>query len=89
MRYSCADLKALGIPDEAAYVAAYCHAVGRHDGIPEWPFYITFAMFRLASISQGVYARALKGNAASPTAMDFGERTIRLAELAWAQQSGG
>ena len=84
-----ADLKALGIPDEAAYVAAYCHAVGRHDGIPEWPFYITFAMFRLASISQGVYARALKGNAASPTAMDFGERTIRLAELAWAQQSGG
>lgn len=78
-----ADLTALGIPDEDAYVAAYCRAAGRGDGIQDWPFYITFAMFRLASISQGVYARALKGNASSANAMGFGERAMRLAELAW------
>jgi len=78
-----ADLTALGIPDEAAHVAAYCRAAGRGDGIQDWPFYITFAMFRLASISQGVYARALKGNASSANAMGFGERAMRLAEFAW------
>ncbi len=78
-----ADLTALGIPDENAHVAAYCRAAGRGDGIQDWPFYITFAMFRLASISQGVYARALKGNASSANAMDFGARAMRLAELAW------
>ena len=78
-----ADLEALGIPDEAAHVTAYCRAAGRGDGIQDWPFYITFAMFRLASISQGVYARALKGNASSANAMGFGERAMRLAEFAW------
>ncbi|MDP6819771.1 MAG: phosphotransferase [Alphaproteobacteria bacterium] len=83
-----ADFEALGIPDEAAHVAAYCRAAGRDGGIPEWPFYITFAMFRLVSISQGVYARALKGNASAPNAMDFGDRARRLAELAWQQASG-
>ena len=84
-----ADLEALGIPDEDAHVAAYCRAAGRADGISDWPFYITFAMFRLASISQGVYARALQGNASSASAMDFGDRAMRLAEHAWAQQSSG
>ena len=84
-----ADLKALGIPSEDEHVAAYCRAAGRDGGIPSWPFYITFAMFRLASISQGVYARALQGNASAPNAMDFGARTVRLAKLAWAQQADG
>lgn len=83
-----ADLEALGIPDEEAHVAAYCRAAGRADGISDWPFYITFAMFRLASISQGVYARALQGNASSVNAMEFGDRAMRLAQLAWAQQLG-
>lgn len=83
-----ADFDALGIPDEETHVAAYCRAAGRDGGIPEWPFYITFAMFRLVSISQGVYARALKGNASAPNAMDFGERAKLLAKLAWQQASG-
>ena len=81
-----ADISALGIPDEAAHVAAYCRGAGREDGIQDWPFYITFAMFRLASISQGIYARALQGNASSASAMDFGERAMRLAKLAWDNQ---
>ena len=40
-------------------------------------------MFRLASIVQGVYARALKGNASSPEAVKMGESVRPLAAMAW------
>lgn len=54
------DFRTSGIPDEAAYVAAYCRRTGR-DAIGDWDFYLAFAAFRLAAIGQGVYARALAG----------------------------
>ena len=54
------DFKTSGIPSEADYVAAYCRRTGR-DNIPNWNFYVAFGVFRLASISQGVYRRALNG----------------------------
>lgn len=57
------DFKTSGIPTEDEYVAAYCRRTGR-DGIADWPFYMAFSIFRLASISQGVYRRVLAGNAA-------------------------
>ena len=72
-------LSDLGIPHEKDHIAAYCRTAGREEGIPNWSFYITFSMFRLASISQGVYARALQGNASAPNAIEFGERTKQLA----------
>ncbi|MDP1738839.1 MAG: phosphotransferase [Caulobacter sp.] len=58
------DFAATGIPTEAAYVDAYCKRTGRGP-IEDWPFYMAFSIFRLASISQGVYRRVLAGNAAS------------------------
>lgn len=58
------DFAATGIPTEAAYVDAYCKRTGRGP-IEDWPFYVAFSIFRLASISQGVYRRVLAGNAAS------------------------
>ena len=58
------DFATSGIPTEAAYVAAYCRRTGR-DGIADWPFYMAFGIFRLASISQGVYRRILGGNAST------------------------
>ncbi|MDB5418919.1 MAG: putative aminoglycoside phosphotransferase [Phenylobacterium sp.] len=58
------DFAAGGIPTEAQYVAAYCRRTGR-PGIEDWAFYMAFGIFRLASISQGVYRRILGGNAAS------------------------
>lgn len=58
------DFAASGIPTEADYVAAYCRRTGR-PGIEDWAFYMAFGIFRLASISQGVYRRVLAGNAAS------------------------
>lgn len=58
------DFAASGIPTEAEYVAAYCARTGR-GAIEGWPFYVAFSVFRLASISQGVFRRVLAGNAAS------------------------
>ena len=67
-----ADLHALGIPDEDAYLAAYVQRSGL-DPRPHWRFYMAFSLFRTAAIQQGVYARALKGNASSTTAHLFDE----------------
>jgi aminoglycoside phosphotransferase (APT) family kinase protein len=57
------DFKTSGIPTEAAYVAKYCERTGRGE-IQDWPFLMAFSIFRLASISQGVYRRILSGNSA-------------------------
>lgn len=59
------DRPALGIPTEEAYVDAYCRRRSI-DRIDHWPFYLAFSFFRLAAICQGVYKRALDGNASNP-----------------------
>jgi aminoglycoside phosphotransferase (APT) family kinase protein len=59
------DRTALGIPSEADYVAKYCERMGIA-AIPDWPFYLAFAFFRLAAIIQGVKKRGLDGNASNP-----------------------
>jgi len=69
-----------GIPSEADYVRAYCRRTGR-DGVAGWNFYLAFAMFRLASIMQGVYRRVLDGTVASNFAAvnqapDLAERAL-------------
>ncbi|WP_439816040.1 phosphotransferase [Zavarzinia sp. CC-PAN008] len=74
------DFAATGIPSESEYVAAYCRRTGR-DRIEDFGFYLGFSMFRLASISQGVYKRILDGNASSEAEAINGAE--RLAELAW------
>jgi aminoglycoside phosphotransferase (APT) family kinase protein len=58
------DFAASGIPTEAGYVEAYGRRMGRGE-IADWGFYMAFAIFRLASISQGVYRRVLDGVVAS------------------------
>ena len=59
------DRAALGIPPEEAYVDAYCRR-RQIERIDHWPFYLAFSFFRLAAICQGVYKRALDGNASNP-----------------------
>ena len=54
------DFKISGIPTESQYRDAYCRRTGR-DHIDNWNFYVAFGVFRLASIGQGVYRRALAG----------------------------
>lgn len=59
------DRKALGLPSEADYVAAYCTRRGIET--PDtWTFYVVFSYFRLLAILQGVYRRGLEGNASNP-----------------------
>lgn len=82
------DLEALGIPDEQETIARYCRQTGR-DHIPDWHVYLAFSLFRLASIVQGVYARALQGNAANADALHVGKRASLLAEAGWRIASEG
>ncbi|MEJ0025915.1 MAG: phosphotransferase family protein [Rhizomicrobium sp.] len=73
------DFATSGIPTEAEYRDAYCRRTGRAS-IPHWNFYLAFGVFRLASISQGVYRRVLNGVAPSDRPAING--TPRLAEQA-------
>lgn len=75
------DLAALGIPDQAAYVAAYQRRTGRTDAIT--PFHLAFSLFRIAVILEGVLARAKQGNASSSEAGTHGKRAFLLAERGW------
>jgi aminoglycoside phosphotransferase (APT) family kinase protein len=76
------DRSALGLPSEAGYVAAYCRRRGL-DGIGNWTFFLAFSFFRLAAICQGVYKRALDGNASNPEkAKTYGKAVKLLSHLA-------
>lgn len=81
------DLESLGIPTEAEYVKAYCERTGR-EGIPKLDFYIAYNIFRLAGIAQGVYARAMQGNASNERAKDLGALVKPMAEYAWGIAKG-
>jgi aminoglycoside phosphotransferase (APT) family kinase protein len=76
------DVAALGIPDEASYVAAYCRRAGI-EAIPAWDFYMVYSLFRIAAICQGIAKRAIEGTAAGADAVEQGRIARPLAELAW------
>jgi aminoglycoside phosphotransferase (APT) family kinase protein len=71
----------LGIPQEADYVARYTERSGIK--AQNWTFCLAFSFFRLASILQGVYKRALDGNASNPeVAREYGKAVPLLAAMA-------
>jgi aminoglycoside phosphotransferase (APT) family kinase protein len=76
------DLKALGIPSEQDYVAAYCRRTGRKE-IKDWNFYVAFSLWRLGAIAQGVYKRGLDGIASSPDALKRGNAARLYSEIGW------
>lgn len=76
-----ADLDALGIPTIDDTVEQYAKRTGR-DKIEDLDFCFAYNTFRLASIVQGVYSRALQGNASSPEAKKMGGQIKPLAALA-------
>jgi aminoglycoside phosphotransferase (APT) family kinase protein len=77
------DRAANGIPTEAEYVAAYCKRMGL-EAIPDWTFLVAFSFFRSIAIHQGVYKRALDGNASNPDlARQVGEYVPLVAHVAW------
>ncbi|MEK9944604.1 MAG: phosphotransferase [Alphaproteobacteria bacterium] len=78
------DIESLGIPNEAAYTAAYAKRTGR-DALPDWEFYMAYNLFRMAAILQGIMGRVRDGTAANPEAARMGALVRPLATLAWAQ----
>ena len=79
-----ADIAALGIPDEQAYLAAYCKRAGI-DAMPGYDFYMAFNFFRIAAIFHGIKGRVIRGTAASHQASERVKALPKLAALAWAQ----
>ncbi len=77
-----ADLKSLGLPEEQQVLDWYCQYTGRSH-IPDWNFFLAFSLFRLAAIVQGVYHRALQGNASNADALEVGKRASLLADRGW------
>jgi aminoglycoside phosphotransferase (APT) family kinase protein len=78
------DIESLGIPNEAAYTAAYAQRTGR-EALPDWEFYMAYNLFRMAAILQGIMGRVRDGTAANPEAARMGALVRPLATLAWAQ----
>ena len=76
------DLAAFGIPDEAAYIKAYCRATGRQ-AMPDQDYYVVFNLFRLAAIAEGIMGRIAAGTATSQHAREMGAKARPLAETAW------
>lgn len=75
------DLASSGIPSEAEYRDAYCRRTGRSH-IHGWNFYLAFGIFRLASISQGVFKRSLIGNVATDREVPHGTEVLAEQALA-------
>jgi len=75
------DLAVLGIPTEVEYVAEYSKRAGRP--VPDFDYYVAFAMFRRAAICQGVYKRGLDGNASSENALNVKPLVRFYAEAGW------
>ncbi len=76
------DRKSLGLPEDQAFVDAYCARMGL-SGIDRFGFYLAFCFFRMASILQGVKRRALDGNASNP------EKALELGAFVPAFAAGG
>lgn len=74
------DLAALGIPDHAAFVAAYSAASAHPVRLD--PFHMAFALFRWAAIFEGIAYRAKTGTANSKNAADIGRLSAVFARQA-------
>ncbi len=78
-----ADLIALGIPSEDAYLADYCRRTDRPlTSKADYAFYITFNFFRLAAIFHGIKGRIVRGTAASAHAKDRAASLPKLVSIA-------
>ena len=72
----------LGIPSEDEMISAYCQEAGWSD-VPNWRYFLAFALFRSAAIQAGVLKRAKDGTAADARAVEIGARYRGTAACAW------
>lgn len=78
------DLRALNIPSEEDYVAAYARRMGRTD-LPGYDYAMAFCTFRLAAIFHGIKGRVIRGTAANAKARERAETLPELTRIAWEQ----
>ena len=86
------DIASLGIPSEAQYIQQYCQSTQLTTPealAKDWSFYMSYNMFRIAAILQGIAKRVEAGTASSAQAVSSGAGARPLAQLAWkfAQQA--
>ena len=80
------DVAALGIPSEHDYVASYCNRTQRDSVeavLADWNFYMSYNLFRIAGILQGIAKRVQDGTAASAQAVSAAAGAKPLAQMAW------
>jgi aminoglycoside phosphotransferase (APT) family kinase protein len=82
------NLKALGIPSEAEYIAKYCERTGKTIRKEDFTFYLAYNMFRMAGILQGIMKRYVDGVASSEQALKTGQAARPMAEMGWEYASG-
>jgi aminoglycoside phosphotransferase (APT) family kinase protein len=82
------DLKSMGIPTEAEYIARYCERTGRTIRMEDFKFYLAYNMFRMAGILQGIMKRYVDGTASSEQALRSGKAARPMAEMGWEYASG-
>lgn len=63
----------IGIPSQSEVIEHYCRETGRGD-LPDWRFFLVFALFRSAAIRAGVFKRAFDGTATGADAHEAGRR---------------
>ncbi len=81
------DLGTLGIPTESEYIRKYCDRTGwasPQDLMADWCFYLSYNLFRMAAILQGIAKRANDGTASSADARRSAAGAVPLAKMAWA-----
>ncbi|KAM3860502.1 acyl-CoA dehydrogenase family member 11 [Diretmus argenteus] len=71
-----------GIPTAEDLISIYCRCRGIPSDLPQLNFYLALSIFKMAAISQGIYARHLLGNASAPNAAQFGQCVEPLAKVA-------
>ncbi|KAK3084795.1 hypothetical protein FSP39_019149 [Pinctada imbricata] len=76
------EMASLGIPTTEELIQEYCRRMGI-PSIPNWDYYVAFALYRLAAILQGVYKRAISGQGSAPNAEFVGEFAKKMAERGW------
>lgn len=85
--FSNTDIQSLGIPTEAEFLEAYRRRSGRTE-IPNWTFFIVFALFRSAAILAGVYRRAVDGQGVDARMATAKQSYQEIAERAWGIADG-
>ncbi len=81
------DIEALNIPSEREFIEQYCARTGIA-GITHWNFYLAFSFFKMTAIVQGIYKRALDGNASNDSALEVGRMAGSLSDRAIALLEG-